>query len=453
MKLLEVPVARQQAAAGFIDHLRMLTELEAFPRSLFSKLERKSAGEQWAKALLRFPEAALDRISQRESTGGSDQDIKWYSAQASRRLHELRRTTARLMPWMLPDFAELRQYAELGMPGEDVPLKDLPEVLTKFAGRLQRAIDATPPLSEDALGVMRRLLSLVSGARMDSARLIQHLEALAADADSIAQEMKFDFLWDARRRLLSIGFDAGKDELHSACYDLLASEARIAAFVAIAKDDIPQETWFLLARTHTLDQGNSVLISWTGTMFEYLMPALWMRTYFGTLLDRSRHGVVVSQQAVTASKRIPWGMSESSYATRDAAGNYGYYAFGVPALALHHGDVDALVISPYSSFLALTTAPKAVLHNLRKLAHEGCFGRYGFYEAADFTSSRDRTWRHPFELVRCWMAHHQGMSLLAIANFLADGIVQEWFHSHPRVQATELLLHEKPVSYIPAISA
>ena len=188
-------------------------------------------------------------------------------------------------------------------------------------------------------------------------------------------------------------------------------------------------------------------------MFEYMMPALWMRTYPGTLLDRSRHGAVLSQQEFTALKRIPWGISESAHATRDAAGNYGYHAFGIPQLAIFHGDLDSLVISPYSTFLALNTLPKAALQNLRKMAHDGWFGPYGFYESADYGPSDRRSWRPDYELVRCWMAHHQGMSLLAIANFLRDGIVQEWFHSHPRVQATELLLHEKPVNHLLSLTA
>ena len=283
--------------------------------------------------------------------------------------------------------------------------------------------------------------------------LIQELQALAADAERNVAEMDFSFLWSPRRKLLSIGFESEKSELHSACYDLLASEARIAVFIGIAKDEVPQDTWFLLARTHTIDRGRPVLLSWTGTMFEYLMPTLWMRSYPGTLLDRSHHSAVLSHQEFTAPKRIPWGISECAYAERNDRGDYGYHAFGVPQLALFHGDVEALVISPYSTFLALNIFPKASLINLRRMQQDGWFSTYGFYESADFTSSRNRTWRHERELVRCWMAHHQGMTLLALGNFLADGIVQTWFHSHPRVQATELLLHERPVNYMPSQGA
>jgi cyclic beta-1,2-glucan synthetase len=297
------------------------------------------------------------------------------------------------------------------------------------------------------------LLSLVSGARMDSMRLIQQLQTTAVDAGRLAEQMEFGFLWNPRRKLLSIGFEMEKGEIHSACYDLLASESRTATFVAIAKDDVPQETWFLLARTHTTDHGRPVLLSWTGTMFEYLMPALWMRNYPNTLLDRSRHAATRIQQEFTALQRIPWGISECAYSLRDAEGNYQYHAFGIPQLALRQLDIDALVISPYSSFLALGTSPQPALQNLRRMAHDGWFGTYGFYESADFTSSRHRSWRHHYEIIRCWMAHHQGMSLLAIANFLSDEIIQDWFHSDPRVQAAELLLHEKPVNYVASLGA
>ncbi|MBW8869555.1 MAG: glycosyl transferase, partial [Acidobacteriales bacterium] len=352
-------------------------------------------------------------------------------------------------PWLLADFADLRKEPGFSFPKEDVTLHALPDVLAKLASRLQVELGSKELTDEKRRTTIQRLLSLVSGAHADSLTLTQELQALAADAGRIADETEFAFLWNRRRKLLSIGFESERNEVHSACYDLLASESRIATFIAIAKDDIPQETWFLLARTHTTDVGSPVLISWTGTMFEYLMPALWMRTYDNTLLDRSRHAAVLSQQQFTASKRIPWGISESAYSARDDAGNYQYHAFGIPQLALHKGDIDALVISPYSSFLALGTDPRAAMQNLRRMSHDGWFGTYGFYESADFGSTQHR-WRHSHELVRCWMAHHQGMSLLAIANFLFDGVAQEWFHCDPRVQATELLLHEKPVNYLPS---
>ena len=185
------------------------------------------------------------------------------------------------------------------------------------------------------------------------------------------------------------------------------------------------------------------LLSWTGTMFEYLMPTLWMRVYPNTLLQRAAETAVRVQQTYAASKGAPvWGISESASSRLDDAGNYHYFAFGVAQLAIFKPEQDTPVISPYSTFLALDIDPIAATRNLRKMQRKRWLGPYGFYEALDFSRPQSRA---P-EVVRCWMAHHQGMSLLAIANFLDDKIVQRWFHSNPRVQATELLLQEKPAA-------
>jgi hypothetical protein len=304
---------------------------------------------------------------------------------------------------MLQDFAELRHDLELGLPGTDVLLKIFPLLprpwlpgCNPYSMFAAMATTTKPVCCVD--------LSLwFLGARNDATRLISELEALSEDIERMADDTEFAFLWNPRRKLLSIGMETEKGEIHAACYDLLASEARTAAFVAVAKDEVPQETWFLLARTHVAPLGRPVLLSWTGTMFEYLMPAIWMRTYTGTLLDRSRHAAVQMQKEYTNLKRIPWGISESAYAARDEAGTYQYHAFGVPQLALHQPDIDTLVISPYSTALALSTAPKAALDNLRRISSEGWFGAYGFYESADYTVSRNRKWRHECEVVRCYM--------------------------------------------------
>ena len=451
-QLREQPVLRPALGDGFLDAVRILTDLRAFPRRLFIRLEKKVHERDWLKTLLRFPVPALERIAEREIESKHLNDVRWFSKEAGQRLHELRQLILRFTPWLMQDFAELREDASLTFPASDISLKKLPDALTQLALRLQVALESagTAPAGNDRKALLSRLLSLVAGAQLDASRLLQELEALAEDAETMANETEFAFLWNPRRKLLSIGMETEKGEVHSACYDLLASEARTASFVAVAKDEIPQESWFLLARTHTSEHGRPVLLSWTGTMFEYLMPAIWMRTYPGTLLDRSRHVAVDVQREFAGKKRIPWGISESAYAVRDEAGTYQYYAFGVPQLALHHGDVEALVIAPYATMLALSSAARPALENLRRMAHEGWFGPYGFYESADFSASQHKKWRHDFEIVCCWMAHHQGMALLSIANFLADGVVQEWFHAHPRVQATELLLHEKPVNYLPS---
>jgi hypothetical protein len=247
---------------------------------------------------------------------------------------------------------------------------------------------------------------------------------------------------------LAVAFDVEKAHNHPACYDLLASEARIAYFVAIAKDDIPQESWFQLGRPPMVDQGTPGLLSWSGTMFEYLMPTLWTRLYPNTLLERAAQVAVRAQQAYAASRKVPWGISESASSQMDSCGNYHYYAFGVPQLAIHKSERDGPVISPYSTFLALDINPAAAMRNLRGMQSKGCLRTYGFYEALDFSAPARRSQARGFEAVGCWMAHHQGMSLLSVANFLHDEVVQRWFHSHPRVQATELLLQEKPAGRI-----
>jgi cyclic beta-1,2-glucan synthetase len=265
------------------------------------------------------------------------------------------------------------------------------------------------------------------------------LARIAATAHDLVRDMDFGFLYHERKKALSVGFNATTGRAEVSCYDLLASEARIACFVAIAKGDIPQEAWFSLGRGHTLSRGERVLISWTGTMFEYLMPALWMRTYPGTIAERSLSAAVRVQREYARRKGVPWGISES--ACLSPGGEYGYAPFGIPELALKRMDEEKLVISPYSTFLAALMDPTAAVENLRRLEEFGWSGRYGFYEAVDYS-------RAGGEPIRMWMAHHQGMSLLAIAALLADNPIQEYFHAEPLVRATELLLHER----VPAAS-
>lgn len=195
-----------------------------------------------------------------------------------------------------------------------------------------------------------------------------------------------------------------------------------------------------MGRAHTAAFGCFILLSWTGTMFEYLMPALWMRSYPGTLIARSLSSAVVIQRRFTRNMGIPWGISESGYGMKDDAGHYHYRAFGIPQIALKWDAEAGPVISPYSTFLALSVEPDEALRNLHRMVRAGWIGAYGFYESADYSESAKK----PL-IAREWMAHHQGMSLLAILNQLENNVVQEWFHANLLFQANELLLHEKPV--------
>ncbi len=273
-----------------------------------------------------------------------------------------------------------------------------------------------------------------------TAHMAAELTAIAETCDRLVEAMDFRFLYQGRKKVMSVGYDIREERLESSSYDLLASEARIASFVAIAKGDIPQEAWFHLGRSHTLFRGEAVLISWTGTMFEYLMPTLWMRHYADTITEQSTKAVVRAQREYARRKGVPWGISESACRGEEGC-DHGYAAFGVPDLAMKNMDGGSLVISPYSTLLALGVAPHEAIENLRRMEEFGWSGRYGFYEAVDYS-------RAGGEVIRTWMAHHQGMALLAACNLLFNHPIQNYFHSEPQVMATELLLHERVPSSV-----
>ncbi|MCE9549838.1 MAG: cyclic beta 1-2 glucan synthetase [Betaproteobacteria bacterium] len=270
---------------------------------------------------------------------------------------------------------------------------------------------------------------------------LKTLEYLARKSSEFAQ-MEYGFLYNHARRLLSIGYNVGERRLDASYYDLLASEARLCNFVAIAQGELPQESWFALGRMLTATGGKPLLLSWSGSMFEYLMPLLVMPTYDNTLLDQTCKAAVNRQIEYGNQRGVPWGMSESGYNGVDVHLNYQYRAFGVPGLGLKRGLGDDLVIAPYASVMALMVAPEAACSNLQKLAAEGFAGKFGFYEAVDYTSSRLRR-GETRAVVRSFMAHHLGMSMLSLAYLLLDRPMQRRFESDPLFQATMLLLQER----------
>jgi cyclic beta-1,2-glucan synthetase len=446
MERLRQPVLQPCLSEGFLDYLRVLSAGRAFPRKLLSTCERQRNTDNWLQSILGLPEAVFEQTHQTVAQSKQAAQIRWFAEQAELRLRRIQQAVSEYAPWFSPEFAALRDDATLNLKLMDsIALQQLPQFIDQLISQIEWVLHS--PAQEQGL-LYERLRDQLLKARVNTERLIADLRMIANISGKLADEMDFKFLLNSRRKLVSVGFDVETHRLHPACYDLLGTESRTAVFVAIAKEDIPQESWFLLGRAHTLDGGRPVLLSWTGTLFEYLMPSLWMRSYSNTLLERSRATAVRSQQTYAARKGIPWGISESAYFKLDEAGNYQYYAFGLPHLALRKREMNALVISPYSTFLALDTDPVGAVRNLRRMADMGWFGSHGFYEAADFTSIRRKFWQDRPQLVRCWMAHHQGMSLLALANFLNDSVVQKWFHAERRVQATELLLHEKPVAHV-----
>lgn len=273
--------------------------------------------------------------------------------------------------------------------------------------------------------------------------LLTEASALAAEADRLVVEMDFSFLYNEQRKVFHIGYNLDTGRLDNSYYDLLASEARIASLLAIAKHDVPYQHWLHLGRPLTkTSTGEQALLSWSGTMFEYLMPPLLLRSYPDTLLHQSCRAVVEQQIAYGQAKGTPWGISESGFYTFDAAQNYQYYAFGAPGLGFKRGLSEDLVIAPYASLMALPLAPQAVLENIERLTSINALGRYGFYEAIDFTPAH-LTLGQEYGLVRSYMAHHQGMIMLALADYLQGKRMVERFHAEPMIQSVELLLQEQ----------
>jgi cyclic beta-1,2-glucan synthetase len=272
--------------------------------------------------------------------------------------------------------------------------------------------------------------------------LKQRLAVVETTARAMAEGMQFGFLMDPERRLLSIGYLAAEGTLDSSCYDLLASEARLASFIAIAKSDVPARHWFRLGRAATPVGRGAALISWAGSMFEYLMPSLVMRAPTGSLLEQTNRLIVRRQIEYGTALGVPWGISESAYNARDLELTYQYSNFGVPGLGLKRGLSENAVIAPYATALAAMIEPYAAARNFARLTAIGARGRYGFYEALDYTPSRLPEGTE-VAIVRAFMAHHQGMTVVAIANTLMDSKMRERFHAEPQVQATELLLQER----------
>ncbi len=276
----------------------------------------------------------------------------------------------------------------------------------------------------------------------DARRLIEQGHRLAARAGALADAMDFRPLYHQRRRLFSIGLQVDDGRVDRSCYDLLASEARLTSYLAVARGQVPLDHWFTLGRPLVDIQGRGALVSWSGSMFEYLMPDLLMPEFPDTLLAGSQRAMLARQIAYGQSHRVPWGVSESGYHLTDAAQQWQYRGFGVPGLGLKLGLGEDLVIAPYASALALLIDPRAAVRNLKRLRDEGVFARYGFYEAIDYTPARLPPGSRR-ALVRSWMAHHQGMTLLACVHVLANAPMRARFHADPHLRALELLLQER----------
>jgi cyclic beta-1,2-glucan synthetase len=390
----------------------ILSRLNATDESLITPPRTLSESKPILQKLLA---AVTDLIS----TFGPDEnkELVWWAQSLERECHQFSDEVNQFAAWLDP-----------------LHLNDIPTL--NDVAQLESTLtpDASTSLSPEARAAL-------TAASEKAAKTISDLNQLAIRCRELA-DIDYSFLYDKDRHLLSIGYNVGDRRLDSGFYDLLASEARLGSFVAIAQGKLPQEHWFSLGRALTSAGGGMALLSWSGSIFEYLMPLLVMPTYQNTLLDETYHAVVRRQIEYGRERGVPWGVSESGYTKTDAQGNYQYKAFGVPGLGFKRGLADDLVIAPYASAMALMVDAESACENLRLLKREGRLNQYGFYEAIDYSSARLQRGQESVT-VRSYMAHHQGMALLSLAYVLLDCPMQRRFDSDPAFRATDLLLQER----------
>jgi len=414
-ELKDQPVLSSQAFAGLQDTLDVLAEhLPAAP----------------VPALANKIRALQSRLSS-DTLNGPPQTL----IAAERLLDEIHRMSGELLAWLPADMdidGELYAWAQ-AFDRQALALRDELRLLLPES----QQFGAIPKLSELAAGGPAGK----SARSLAAAKRLKTIDALMQRCGELAA-MDFDFLYNTSRGLFCIGYDVGERRRDPACYDLLASEARLASFLLIAQGQIPQKHWFSLGRLLTSHGGDVSLVSWSGSMFEYLMPQLIMPSYPNTLLEQTCKAAVSRQIEFGRQRAVPWGISESCYNLTDMHQVYQYRAFGVPGLGFKRGLGEDLVIAPYASALALTVLPKEACRNLQRMASHGFQGDYGFFEAIDYTPSRVPRGKHHV-IVRAFMAHHQGMSLLSFAHVLLNKPMQRRFMSDPMLKATELLLQER----------
>lgn len=449
--LIQLQVDLQSARPATLQEVRLRLELlaasaEEFADSLDpvskkqaptdrSRTERTSV--YWETDNLSEHHPARDHANTDISETASVADASWWARALVRQCRAAHNELTVLAPWLwLPSAPSgLNDF-----PGiNEIPtLRELANDDNALLPAIEQRLDNATPEEYKWLDILRQ--SITEAIHLASER-IAAVESLALQSSELAQ-MDYHFLYDKARRLLAIGYNVEDLRRDASYYDLLASEARLCNFVAIAQGQLPQESWFALGRLLTSAGGEQALMSWSGSMFEYLMPLLVMPTYENTLLDQTYKVAVERQIDYGKQCSLPWGMSESGYNTVDVDLNYQYRAFGVPGLGFKRGLTEDLVIAPYASVLALMVEPEAACQNLQRLAAEGGEGKFGFFEAIDYTPSRQRRGETRVT-IRSHMAHHQGMSLLSLAYLLLDRPMQKRFKSSSALQATLPLLQER----------
>jgi cellobiose phosphorylase len=431
IELKDQPVLSANAFQGLLDTLQVLAEL--VPASPAPDLTKK----------IKFLQDTLHSLT----LNGQPQTL----TAAESTLDDIHRIGGELVAWLPADIdidGELYYWAQ-AFDQQSLALRDEIRFLVSGHEPGPQHFNNIPTLAELArarnVGTQAKSLSGTTAAAVSQNKSAVERLKIIDDLVERCRElavMDFEFLYDTSRGLLTIGYDVGERRRDPACYDLLASEARLASFLLIAQGQVPQKHWFALGRLLTSHGGDVSLISWSGSMFEYLMPQLIMPSYDNTLLDQTCRAAVLRQIEYGRQRAVPWGISESAYNATDMHQVYQYRAFGVPGLGFKRGLADDLVIAPYASALALTVMPREACRNLQTLAANGFLSDYGYYEAVDYTPSRvPRGKDHA--IVRSFMAHHQGMSLLAFEYVLLNQPMQRRFMSDPLARATQLLLQER----------
>jgi cyclic beta-1,2-glucan synthetase len=468
--LIQAPLLDAQAFAGLHDAGKVLRQVVR--EETFSNLDVHALDDllgAWESPpdsitdLLRFlrrAESNTEFLSEKMFVSSDEQgSVTYWAGQVQRQLAAWFSIADRYLVWIeiLAEKTE-EEIAELdpdALPAFREALHHAPSLQELASGNLAcitflQAIKEKASANEGGLlSWIERVRAAFDRAKWLAGEMLALVEQLNRTCGELSESINMRFLYNAERRLFSIGFNVSEGRLDRAFYDLLASEARLGSFVAIARGDIPAEHWFAMSRPYGGVGRRRALLSWTGTMFEYMMPLLFQRSYGSALLDKATKEAVAIQIAHGRKHKVPWGISECAFGDLDIQKTYQYQAFGVPELGLKRGLADKIVVAPYASLLAVSVAPRETVKNLKRLADLGLLSNYGYYESLDYSQQPSHE-TAPGVIVRAYMAHHQGMSFLALTNFLHDDCLRRHFHTDPRVRTVEPLLHER-IPHLPPL--